>query len=789
VVIAALDRKLLRDLTRLRGQVVTIALVVACGIASYATLSGTWYSLDTSRATYYERYRFADVFVHLERAPDALEQRIEAIEGVALAYSRLRERVKIRMPGMQEPAFGHVLSVPASDEPPLNGLHLLQGRMPAFGHADEVVVLETFVEAHGLALGDSLDVVINGKLKPLRIVGVAMCPEYVLPVPEGEMMPDKKRFTVLWMERSVVAAAFRLEGAFNDLVLKLQPGASLPAVLEQVNQLLEPYGGLGAYGRARQLSHQVVDSEIAQLEVMGLIVPAIFLGVAAFLVNVVLSRLILLQRGQIAILKALGYSNLQVGLHYLKLVSVIVLLGSVLGFGLGVYLGRGMTHMYTEWLRFPELRYVIEPRVMVVGIGVSLLSALTGALFTVRAVVALPPAEAMRPATPTTYRTAVTERLRLQVLFGQSARMVLREVERRPLRLLLSCLGISMAVAILVAGRFFYDGIDKLMDLMFNVAQREHLAVTFTHPVPERASFELARLPGVLHSEGLRMVAVRFRSGHHMREQALVGYSDEASLRRIVDAGGRVRLPPARGVMLSSLLAERLELEPGDSVRVEILEGQRAKLDVVVAGVVDDVVGMFGYMRRSELNRLLGEDSVISQAVLAVDTNQYTPLYRALERRPGVLAVSRLDRMVAAFRAQTAEQMQTFTFILTLFASVIAIGVVYNNARVSLADRSRDLASLRVLGFRRREISAILLGELAIQLVLALPVGMLIGTWLAHGMMANVDLEQYRFPVVVSPRTYAFAAMVTLGAGLASALLVRRKLDRLDLIAVLKTRE
>jgi putative ABC transport system permease protein len=313
--------------------------------------------------------------------------------------------------------------------------------------------------------------------------------------------------------------------------------------------------------------------------------------------------------------------------------------------------------------------------------------------------------------------------------------------------------------------------------------------VTFADAVSDRAARELERLPGVLRVEGMRAVPVHMYFGHRTRDIQLIGYPDNADLRRIVDQQAKAHAPPRDGVMLSSELANVLGVSVGQSVRVEVLEGSREKRDLPVAGIVDDVLGMFGHMRISTLNRLMREQARVSMVAMSVDPTRYIELRKALNDRPSVLGMTRREHLIELFKKQTTDQMQVFTWIITIFASIIAVGVVYNNARVSLSMRSRDLASLRVLGFRRAEISAVLLGELAIQVLLGLPPGMYIGKWLAVAMMSGVDTEQYRFPVVISPQTYAYAAIITLGAALVSALLVRRKLDRLDLIGVLKTRE
>ncbi len=787
--VRAIDRKLLRDLGQMTGQVITIALVVACGIASYVATKGTYYSLLRARDGYYERNRFADVFAHLERAPASLRRRIEAIDGVARAELRVVQRVSVPIASMPEPAIAQLVSLPARGVPALGAISLREGRMFEPGRADEVVVLEAFARGHHLAIGDKLPVVIAGIRRELRIVGTALSPEFVFSIAPGEMTPDPRRFGVLWMDQSVVSAAFVMRGAFDDLLVRLQPGASEPAVIEALDRLLEPYGCRGAHGRDKQLSNNVLRGELAQLETLTTLLPTIFLCVAAFLINVVLSRLVQLQRPQIATLKAVGYGRRQVGLHYLKLVSVVVLGGSVLGVAVGAWLGGELTQLYTRYFHFPSLAFTLEPRLLILALGSSLLAAVAGALGAVRAVMRLPPAEAMRPEAPTSYRRGISERIGLPLLFGQAAQMVLREIERRPLRALLSSLGIAMSVAVLIAGRFGSDAVEWYMQVQFELSQREDMNVSFRRPLPERALRELAHLPGVRRTEGLRLVAVRYRAGPRSRESVLFGHPAHAKLRRVLDRDGSLETPPEHGVLLTRTLAQILGVRIGDQIEIEVLEGQRGRHQVVVAGLADEVFGLFGHMQADSLARLLGSEPMISMALLSVDPDKREQLERALKARPEVLGVNRLDNLLQQFREQTAGQMRFTTLILTIFAAVIACGVIYNNARIALSTRSRDLASLRVLGFRRGEISAILLGELAIQVLVALVPGMWLGGVIAGQMMAHADPEMYRFPVVISARTYAFAALVTLVASLASALVVRRKLDRLDLIGVLKSRE
>jgi putative ABC transport system permease protein len=786
--VRALDRKLARDLARLRGQVLTIALVVACGVACFVLLRNTWASLEASKSTYYDRQDFADVFAHLERAPLALRRRLEALPGVLRIDARVVEPLRLPMPGLAEPAAGVVVSLPEGGRGP-NRVLLRSGRMPEPGRGDEVLVLEPFARAHGLGPGDRIGPVLRGSQRHFRVVGVALSPEYVLAVAPGEISVDDKRFAVLWMAREPLAAAVGLSGAFNDVAIRLRPGEHAEGVIEELDRLLAPYGGLGAHDRGKQASAVALEGELEQLASFAAAVPAIFLFVSAFLLSIVLTRLVHLERQQIACLKALGYSGREVGLHYLKFSALVAALGAAIGVAAGAWLGRGMVGLYAEFYHFPDARFRLEPGVAAAGVLVALGSAVAGSLGAVRGVARLPPAEAMRPAAPASYRRGLLERLGLDRALDTSGRMVLREIRRRPLRLLLSSVGIGFAVAILVVGRFLGDSFEGVLRLQFERAQREDVLVALTRPAPERALREIAHAPGVLTAEGARVVPVRFRAGARARDGAIHALEPGGQMRDLVDrAGRRVGLPP-EGLVLSRKLAEVLGVGVGGEVGVEVREGERAAVVLRVAATVDDIMGLNAYAASPALRHALGESPSVSSLFLRVDGGHYDALVRRANDLPSVARVVRKQALVDHFRELQGRSMGLTVLTLTAFAVIIAIGVVYNNARVILSLRERDLASLRVLGFTRAEVSGVLLSELATQLALGTPLGLIAGTWMCHAVAATVDPEVYRMPVLISAETYVLAVAVTLAAGAASALLVRRRLDRLDLVGVLKERE
>jgi len=789
-VVSALHRKLLRDLVHLKGQVVTVALVVACGIAGYVAFQSTWDSLEHSKSAYYERYRFADAFVRLKRAPEWVAGRLEAIPGVARVYPRLVQTITLPIPGTVQPPIGMIVSLPEGGQPPLNRLVLEGGRMPERGVEQEAVLLTAFARRHGLEPGDRLPAVINGTLRELRIVGLASSPEFVYPQPPGGgTFADDERFAVLWMDRAAVAPAFQMEGAFNDAVFRLQPGVFVTGILREIDRVLEPYGGYSAVGQDRQESNYIVVEEMGQLRAWATVVPLIFLSVSAFLVNVVLSRLVSLQRPEIATLKAVGYSNREIGLHFLSLVSAFVLLGAMLGIGLGAVLGHALTGLYTEVFHFPLFSYRVSAGTVLAGTAVSLVSAAAGAAAAVRGVVRLTPAEAMRPPSPAVYRPLLSERLGLHRFISQAGRMILRELERRPLRTALSSVGIAAAIAILVVGRISEDAIEDVLDVQFQRAWREDLSVTFRDPLPERVVRELAHLPGVIRAEGMRMLGARAEVGARTRDVAVMAYPDGSELRRVVDRRGREVPLPDDGVVLSAQLGATLRVGLGDMVSIKMLEGERTTVAVRVAALVEDIAGLQVYLRKPLLERLLGEGPSTNAVLLTVEPGRRREVERRLNDMPQVASISDRPTAIRHFREESGSSMVIIAAVLTAFAATIAIGVVYNNARVALSLRSRDLASLRVLGFTRGEISGILLSELAAQVLVALPLGVLLSRWFTAWVVSLSHPERFRLSPDVSAHRLAFAILVTLIAALASGLLVRRKLDHLDLIGVLKTRE
>lgn len=787
----ALDRKLLRDLAQMKGQVVAIVAVTGCGLSIFIGATSTHGSLRKAQAELYAGTRFADVFCALKSAPRSLMERVREVPGVATAEDRIVEAATLKVQGFAEPVSGLIISIPEEQQRQmLNRLVLRDGRWPQRGRGREILVSEAFAEAHGLRPGESLDAVLNGREETLSVAGVALAPDYIIEMPAGAFFPDNLRFGVFWMPRPDLEAAFDMEGAFDFLSLTLSPGAEEAAVIQVVDFLLETYGGLGAYGRNDQLSNRFVTDELKQLRVMSFVPPAIFLSVAAYLLNVSLKRLLSLQRVQVAMLKSFGYSTGEIMAHYLKMTGVIVALGSCLGAGLGTWVGWGMTGMYQEFYRFPHRIFQVDPVFFVLGGLGTAAAGFVGVFRSVRESAAIAPAVAMQPEPPPVYRKTVVERLKLERHVSPVLRMMIRELERRPARALLTITGIAFACSGLVMGNFGRDSIDYLIDVQYGLSQRYDASVTFHEVTPARAVHDLMAIDGVERADPFRAVPVRIRRESRSKQTAIQGIT-EGGLLRLLDVDRQPVTLPVEGLLVSVALAKTLQAGIGDWVWVEILEGERPRRQAVINGIIEDFEGLSAYMRLPNLNRLLREGPAISGAFLSLDSDPAKRLavYDELKNSPRVAAVNLKQAAMKSFMDTIGENMLRMRLFNVAFAVTIAIGVIYNSMRVIYSERKRELATLRVIGFRRDEVSAILEGHLAVLTLCAVPLGLAIGTLFCLATAQALTTDLYRIPFVINRSTYAGAALVVLGAALVCGWIVHRDVGKLDLISVLKAKE
>lgn len=785
----ALDRKLFREVRRMWAQALAIALVMASGVATYILANGAHHSLEETRSAYYDRHRFADLFASVSRAPRSLVDRVRLVDGVAAAEGRIAKLGLLDVVGLDAPATGLAISIPDLRAPEMNVPYLRAGRLPELGRVDEVAVSEAFARAHRFKPGDTFKAMLNGRRRELTIVGIAISPEHIYALGPGDLMPDDRRFAVMWMSRAALEAIFDLEGAFNSLSVKLLAGASADHVIAEVDHLLAPYGSTGTHGRKDQVSHAFLDAELEQLAALARVLPPIFLFVSAFLINITLSRLITLEREQIGLLKAIGYMPGAIAWHYVAFVLLITSGGILIGFGAGALLGRGLTRIYGDFFHFPFLLFRDDPETYLTAAGVTVTAAVAGALKSVLAVLALPPAVAMQPPAPPRYRRLPVDRVLSRLGGSMLDTMVVRHLLRWPLRTAMTTLGIALSCGLLVTALMSFNSVEMMIDVAFNRTERQHATLNFTEARHATVVAAVGRMPGVTRVEPFRAAPVRLRNGHLARRLSITGKPESRDLSRVLDDRFQPVELPETGLAVGERVAELLALKRGDLVEVEMLSGKRRTVLVPVTDIIRSYFGLMVFMRASALDELLDEGPRVDGVNISYDPAEERRLFTAIKATPAIASVGLQPVALARFRETLAQNINYMVVVYVTLAVVIAMGVLYNSVRIQLSERSRELATLRVLGFGEGEIARVLLTELAVLTLAAIPLGWALGYGFGWLLIKSYSSDLYRVPFAIEITTYARASLVVLLSALASALLVRRRVARFDLVAVLKTRD
>jgi putative ABC transport system permease protein len=789
VAMRALDKKLLRDMKRLWAQALAVALVMACGVATLIIGRGAYQSLLETRSAYYERNAFADIFADAVRVPNRIRSDVREIVDVSAVETRVSTLGLIDVPYFNMPVTGRILSLPDDHEVLVNRIALVEGRLPDAGGGLESVVSKSFANAHGLHAGSRIVATLKGHRVDIAVTGVALSPEFIYAIGPGDMMPDDRRYGIVWMQEAALATLIDMEGAFNSVILRHLPGSSEVRIREDLDRILEPYGGTTAYGRGDQQSHAFLDAELSQLETLSRILPPIFLTVTALLINMVMARLIGLEREQIGLLKALGYTPTAIALHYIKLVCLIAAVGVAIGFAAGTWLGYGLTLLYQRFFHFPYLIFLTSASVYGLAAVFSILSALAGAALAVRRAAILPAAVAMQPPAPPVYRKYFSFKAERFNIVSQLSNMAFRHIVRWPLRATVTASGIAVSIALLVASMFGTGAIDMMLEVTFDRSDRQDVTVSFAEKAPSSALAGLGRLPGVMVVEPFRGLSAELSLGHFKKRVSIIGKPAKPDISRVLDINFQALHLPESGIVLTAALAKQLNARTGDHLHVRLFGEKRRETWLAVAGIVQSYVGIAAFMEIDAMNRMIDEPGLISGAHLLLDPSESNTFFKTAKTYPTLSAFALQRVSLAKFRETIAENINIQMFVYTGLGSIIAFGVAYNSVRIQFSERARELASLRVLGFTEAEVSQVLLLEILVLTTVAVPVGWLGGYGLTWLLIRGFESDLYRVPFVVTRATLAKGALVAIVAVAVSALIVRRRVNRLDLISVLKTKD
>lgn len=785
--------KLRRTIWNTRGQFLAVTAVVAVGIAVYISMTTSYYNLNQSRDDFYKDNNFADYYFHVVRAPEQVTRQIESLAGVTEANGRIQIDVPLVKEGNQR-ASARITSYPIPIEG-INRIQLLSGRYfekhPSGGGV-EVLIDSRYFTANRLSFNDTVNIVSDGRKVPLTVVGTATGPEFTIAMKDAAtLIPDPETFGLIMMPLNQAQQTLNLPGQINQVVIKLSPGADENKVSEQVKALLEPYGNLSSYPRKKQLSNAILQGELDGLKASSIFMPVIFLSIAAAIQMVMLGRMIKGQRLQIGIMKALGYNNRQIMTHYTTYSMSTSLLGALLGIFFGIWLASAIAVLYAEFFNLPKTIGGLNTSAVINGLVLSLSVGAISGLAASRGVVSVNPADSMRPEPPKNAGSIFLERLPLiWKLLDSTWKMSLRTAIRNRGRFALVLVGVTFSVGMLVVSLFTNDSIDYMIQKQFYLDQRYDYLVRFTSPVKESDLLNISRIEGIIKSEPILEIPVKVYYNNNYQEDILQGIPPDSTLKKLEDPNGYTLNIPENGLLINKKTADKLGIQKGDLVEIETLLGNGPSLNtnLTVVGINQQLIGGGSFLSLEQANLVLMERQLVSGIMLKVDPGKSSSLEEKLNDMNRVSSTLSRQKELDNFH-KNMEAMVASIAIMIFFSVIMGFAIVYNSSVISFAERKRELASLRVLGFTTSEVSGLLLKENLIQSMLGVAAGLPFGLLMSRGYVNALSSDLFTIPVVIYPMTYFWAALGGVFFIATAHLLAVRGVKKLDLVDVLKNRD
>jgi len=791
--VGVLNRKLLRELRTSRSLLLAITSIIAVGVMCFVYMRSAYHNLSLAKWRYYTQCRMADFWVEVKKAPLAELEAVGRMPGVVAVRPRIAMFATVDLDRVVAPLNGLVLSLPDRRAPIINDIVLKRGGYFTQRRDNEVIVNDAFARHHDIFPGQWLHLILNNRRQELFVVGTAISSEFVYLVSPGSISPDPEHFGVFYLKKSYAEDVFDFAGAANQVVGQLAPATQQhpDEVLHRIETLLAPYGVFTTTPQHNQTSNRFLSDEIRGLGVFANIMPFIFMAVAALVLNMLMVRLIDQQRVTIGTLKAIGYTDRQIFWHFGKYGLALGSIGGLVGLALGFAMAEFVTSLYRMFYEFPDLANRIYPGTYLGGLGISLACAVVGSLHGGRAALRLNPAEAMRPRPPAQGGAIWVEHvdwLWRRLSFGW--RLVLRNVFRHRLRAAVGVFAASMGAALLVTGFMLAGALNYLIDFQFDLIMRSDIDLTFDDERGVGALLEAQQLPGVDHAEPMLDVSCTFINGPYRRRGGITGLLPNARLTIPRDRQGRAVRVPSTGLAMSRKLAEILHATQGRPIVVLPVKGRREPIEMQIAEITDSYVGMSVYADLGYLSSRVGEEFAMTGVQLALDRSgsREGELYRQLKRLPALRAVNARSNVVRNLR-MVVETQRIFIGFLVIFAGVIFFSSLLNSSLIGLAERRREVATLRVLGYTAWQVGGLFLRESMLLNFLGTMLGLPLGYLLAVVMSILYNTEMFRFPLVSPPSVWVTTVLLAIVFALAAHVIVQRSIHQLDWLDASKTRE
>ena len=779
-------KKALRAMWNNKKTYMACAILISVGAFIYVAMGISAFALEDSMHRYYRDYRMADVFSRVARAPVSAMDDLLAIDGISAVDARLTYDARAEVYGADQIITLRLMSFTDCDER-LNKFHITYGEFPS--GENDIVLGHNFFMAHGLEPGAQIEVIIRGRAHSFNIAAAALSPEFVYAIPDASnMFPDDMAFGYAYVSYESLAAMLDMRGMANDISFLLSPGTEFDDIRAELEDALERYGLISLIPRDDQLSHAILEMEIHSLQSMSQSLSIMFVACSMVMLYLMLKRLVEQDRAQIGTLKAFGFKNIEILLHYLTYGVVIGILGGFIGALAGFLSADALIYTLGEFFKMPEMSTYQSADIVIQALIIAVAGGVLGSFMGAYGVINLHPAAAMRPAPPKPVKYDILSMLPfIKIFLNSRGFMALRSIDRNRVRSAFIIVGVMFSFSIIALMNSMAGMVDTLIYDQFEKVRMYDVRVSFTRPIPiTGAVWSIYAAPGVTKAEAVFETPVMLIN-KHIREGALItGMNPDSELIRIFDINRNAHVTLCnRGIILSYALAQDLAVQPGDRIYVSspLLVYDRA---IYVADIVKEIIGGGNYMSIEALTDLLDISPLASSVVFNTDDLPY--IMRHLRDAE---FISSIDD-VRGSQAAMAELMGSYDVLLStmwLMGVLVALVIIYNTSSISLNERKREYATLRVLGLNVSEVAEIMSFEYWALAAVGMILGIPFTGVLRAGLINMIDVDFFN----MSPHTELQAFMIAFigcwAAVVISNTIAKRAIKKFDIVEVLKERE
>lgn len=785
-------KKMIRDLRENKGAYLATIIIIVIGLMVFTSFSMVMDNLRLSQQSFYKNQNFADGFIEVQAMPPSEIEKLQDIQGINDVQGRLVKDVKVLFPNRDENVYLRLVSVDPAKKNPINGVQLKQG-IPLSNKEMNILIDNKFFEANNLKLNEEIEIIADGKKRALRIIGVGRSPEFIYALrTSSDLYPSPESFGIAYIPFEVMKTLFPERETMNNIVFTLRPGADYDNVKERLKPELKPYGLKSIYPRKDQTSHLLLTQELKGLEATARVLPLLFLSIAGMILYIMLKRMVEQQRGQIGILKAFGYTHKEILSHYMSYALTIGILGGIIGGILGIALSFPFTTLYQTYFNMPGLTSKFSPLYLVLSILLSLGFSLFAGYQGCKGILILQPAEAMRPPAPPIGKKTWLEKITIfWNMLTVQGKMAVRNMSRNKSRSIFIFLGIMFTFSLLGLTWSMNDLSQRMLFDQYEKVETYDVKVSLSNPLNQKkVSRELNHFPGVTRVEAMAEIPVTLKNKWYKKDVVLLGIPEDSTLYNILDKNYNKVDPPKNGLLISERLAKLLGAEVGTKLNVESLmikDPDKAK-QLEVVGVIPQYLGLNAYMDINSLQEFLGQGELATSFMLRMDEESIALLQNEFRKSA---AVSGIDDQTERL-AQTKELMASFygmIFILALIGIITGFAIIYNSSVITLSERSHELASMMVLGMTPAEVLSVITFEQWFIGIFAMLAGIPMSQILLIGMSQSISNDVYTMPTNITASSFLIAFFVTAASIWIAQRFAGKKIQKLSLVDVLKSRE